>query len=205
MDLSEISGGVLYSVIANLHRYRGQDFLNHIENGSYYFMQRIYSHFGGKSPAWEPGTGYTYEGKNLECLERAKEFMREFILLGEDEMERALVEKSVAEAAKYSIKVKNKRFSPEVERLFLERCKGKKSRLTSLMSYCGKWGIIPENMTEITLVAGFEDGRRGDLGKEFIERLSEYKAKCKEMLAQIMKIEGIGEDESIATIMGKLG
>lgn len=205
MDLSKIPGGVLYSVVVTLHRYRGQDLSAHLESGSYYFMQRIYSHFGGKSPRWEPGKGYIYEGKNLECLEKAKEFMREFIQLGEDEVERALVERSVAEAAKYSVKVKNKRFSPEVERLFLERCKGKKSRLTSLMSYCGKWGIIPENMTEITLVAGFEGGRRGDLGKEFMERLGEYKAKCKEMLAQIMEIEGIGEDESIATIMGKLG
>lgn len=205
MDFSNIPSSVLYSVIASLHRYRGRNLAEMVDSGSHYFVQRIYSHFGGTNPRWEPLRGYFYEGKNLKCLEKAKEFMREFIQLSEDEMERALVEKSVAEAAKYSVKVKNKRFSPGVEAFFLERCKGKKSRLTSLMSYCGKWGIIPENMTEITLVAGFEGGRRGDLGKEFMERLAENKLKCKELLAQIMEIEGISESEPITTILEKLG
>lgn len=204
MDFSKIPANVLYGAACAAHRRRGDDFENLLQMNSHYWMGSVYSHFGGKSPPWGPLGGYFYEAGDLEALEKARDFMREFFGLTASEIESALVSKSVTEAAKYSVKVKMGRFIPEVEKLFFDRCRGKKSRLSALMSYCTAWSIIPENMTEVTLVAGFEDSRRGHLSKEFIKALAENKRKCKELLAQIMEIEGISESEPITTILEKL-
>lgn len=205
MDFSKVPGNVLYGAACAVHRYRGENFEDLLQRDSHYWMGSIYSHFGGKNPPWSPGKGYFYEAGNLGALEKSRAFMRELFVLSDAEIESALVSKSVTEAAKYSVKVKQGRFFPEVEKLFFDRCRGKKSRLSALMSYCTAWGIIPENMTEVMLVAGFEDSRRGHLSKEFMKKLAENKRKCKELLAQIMEIEGISESEPITTILGKLG
>jgi hypothetical protein len=130
--------------------------------------------------------------------------MRDFCSLSDLEAETALVNRSVTEAAKFSIKAKNQRLYPDVENLLMEKCKGKKSRLNALLTYCGHWGLVPDNMTEITIIAGFEGGRRGDLGKEFMRKLAANKKHCRELLEQIMKMDGISENEPITKIMERL-
>ena len=125
--------------------------------------------------------------------------------MGDLELEELLVARSTLDAANYSIKIKGSRLEQGPERELLERCKGKKSRLNALLTYCGKWDIMPDNMTEITMVAGFEGGRRGRIGSDFIKKLAENKRKCRALLSQIMKLEGIGEDEPIKRIMERLG
>lgn len=203
MDL-DLPANVLYGVATERWKY-GRNPL-HLENrlNSAWFLRRIYAHMGGRQPTWEHPTGYVYSEKDKKILLKAQEFMREVCALTEDEVDMALVSKSVTEAAKFSVKVKGQRFSPEVEKVFFERCKGKKRTLNALLTYCGKWGLMPENMTEITLVAGFEGGYRGELGKEFMKKLAENKRQCRDFLVQIMKMDGIGEDEPIAKLMERL-
>jgi hypothetical protein len=169
-----------------------------------HFIQRIHSHMGGEPPIWQHGKGYVYEGRSKKILEKAQDFMREFCCLTDAEVEAELVNRSVAEAAKYSIKAKGERLAPDAEKVFLERCKGKKSRLASLMTYCGRWGIMPDNMTEITLVAGFEGGRRGRIGTEFMKKLMANKKNCRELLEQIMKMNDIPETEPISRVLEHL-
>lgn len=204
MDLN-LPANVLYSIATDRWKY-GRDpsrLEDRIINGTW-FMRRIYFHLGGKQPTWEHPTGYVYSEKDKGIMLKAQEFMREFCALTDSEIELALVSKSVTEASKFSVKVKGARFEPEVEKVFFERCKGKKRTLNALLTYCGKWGLMPENMTEITLVAGFEGGYRGELGKEFMKKLAENKRRCRDFLAEIMKMNGISESDPISKIMEQL-
>lgn len=210
LDLAAVPVSFLYSISNTRWRYgRNPELLNsYITENNHWFVERAFSALGGKRPHYgnTGGTtwGYVYDPASKEILKKAQEFMRDFCMKSDVEIENLLVSRSVVEATKYSIKTKGQRLEPDVEKAFLERCKGKKSRLSSLMNYCGHWGIMPENMTEITLVAGFEGGRRGEVGKGFIKKLTAEKKKCRDLIAQIMKLEGIGEDEPIKKIMESL-
>lgn len=171
-----------------------------------WFCDRIYGYITRNNLG---SMGYLSDDKNereaqLQAATKARDFMRDFCRMSESDVESILVSKSTLDAANYSIKFKNERLASEAEKLFLERCKSKKSRLNALLMYCGKWDIMPENMTEITIIAGFEGGRRGEKGKEFMKKLAVNKRKCKELLAQIMKLEGIAENEPISKIMERL-
>lgn len=204
METDSLPVGVLYSMAMNRWRYgRTQDQVA-IRIDSHWFMGQLYKHLGGERPVWG-GNGYQFEGRNKETFKKAQEIMREFCSLSDLEVENILVNRSVSESARYSIKVKHERLLPEAEATFLERCKGMKSRTSSLLSYCGQWEIMPENMTEITMVAGFDGGRRGKMGEDFMKKLAANKRRCRDLLAQIMRLEGIGEDEPIKTIMARLG
>jgi hypothetical protein len=204
METSSIPTGVLYSMSMQRWRYARTPDALAMRIDSHWFVQRLHKHLGGKSPIWT-GSGYSMGEDSKDSFKKAQQIMREFCSLSDEEVEDMLVSRSVVEASRYSIKVKNQRLLPGPEGKFLERCKGMKSRTSSLLSYCGHWDIMPENMTEITMIAGFEGGNRGRMGEIFIKKLTANKRKCKELLAQIMKLEGIAENEPISTIMARLG
>jgi hypothetical protein len=168
-----------------------------------WFCEVAYKKITGSPPRFPWGSKLTDDQESN--LEQAWVFTRNFCGLAEEEVERILLSRSTLDLARYSIKVKGERLVPSVEREFLEKCKGKKSRINALLSYCGHWEIMPENMTEITMVAGFEGGRRGRIGSEFMKKLAENKRRCKDLLTQIMKLEGISEEEPISKIMARLG
>lgn len=199
MDFKTLPAADLYSMAKNRNMYGAIDKIgNYIEDA--WFLEPVYKHLTGKRLRY---TKITDEERPF--AEKAMEIMREFCALSDLEVEELLVSRSTLDAANYSIKVKKARLEQGPEREFLERCKGKKSRLNALLTYCGRWDIMPDNMTEITMIAGFEGGRRGRIGTNFIKKLVENKRKCRDLLSQIMKLEGIGEDEPIKRIMGRLG
>lgn len=201
-DLKKIPASQLYAMAKNRRRYGSQDRIaNYIGNG--WFLEPVFKHLSGKRPRW--GWGNQPSAEEAPFAEKSKEVMLAFCAMSDQEVENLLVSRSTLDATRYSIGVKGERLHPEVEKVLLERCKGKKSRINALLTYCGHWDIMPENMTEITMIAGFEGGRRGKIGKDFIKKLTVNKRKCRELLAQIMKLEGIGEDEPIRRIMERLG
>ena len=204
METSSIPAGILYNMAMQRWRYGRTAEKLALRIDSHWFVSRLHKHLGGKNPSWD-GSGYKMDVGSMDSFKKSQDLMREFCSLTDDEVEDILVARSVAEASRYSIKVKQERLLPGPESRFLERCKGMKSRISSLMSYCGHWDIMPENMTEITMVAGFDGGRRGKMGEAFIKKLTANKRKCRDLLAQIMKFEGIGEDEPIKAIMARLG
>lgn len=201
MDLKSLPSTLLYSMARYRWKYGRKDLETYIKN--IWFVDPIYKHKTGHRPRW--GYGSTIPDADLEVVKGCQALMREFCTLSDLEVETLLISKSTLDAAKYSVKHKGERLVPEAEAKFLELCKGRKSRLNALLTYCGRWDMMPENMTEITLVAGFEGGRRGQIGSDFMKKLSDNKRRCRELLAQIMKMEGIGEDEPIAKIMERLG
>lgn len=202
MDIKTLPASALYAMAKTRLRYGLPDRIDtYINNG--WFLEHVFKHLTGKKPRW--GWNNKITDEEVPFAEKSKEIMREFCAMGELEVESLLVSKSTLDAANYSIKVKGARLEPGPERELLERCKGAKSRLNALLTYCGRWDIMPDNMTEITMVAGFEGGRRGRIGTDFIKKLVENKRKCKDLLSQIMKLEGIGEDEPIKRIMERLG
>lgn len=201
-EIKKMPAATLYAMMRMRKRYGSSDRIgNYINNA--WFLEPAFKHLTGRRPSW--GWSKPIPEGDVEFAEKSREIMREFCSEDDGELESLLVSKSTLDAAKYSISYKGQRLQPDAERIFLERCKGKKSRINALLTYCGKWDIMPDNMTEITLVAGFEGGRRGRIGADFIKKLSANKRKCRELLAQIMKLEGIGEDEPIRTIMERLG
>lgn len=202
VDLQKLPAKTLYSMARNRRRYGSPDRIDTYVNNSW-FVEPVFKHLSGKKPRWGWSTKMTDEERPF--AEKSVEVMREFCRMSDQEVEGLLVARSTLDATKYSISIKGGRLHPEVEKVLLERCKGKKSRMSALLTYCGKWEIMPENMTEITMVAGFEGGRRGRIGTEFMKKLAANKRKCKDLLAQIMKLEGIGEDEPIKRIMERLG
>jgi hypothetical protein len=195
-EIEKMNAATFRSVMKMRRRYG-----SYINNA--WFLEPAFKHLTGRRPRW--GWKGDIPEADKDPAEKSREIMREICSMPDRDLEVMLVSKSTLEAANYSIKVKGERLCPEAERLLLERCKGKKSRFAALLSYCGRWDIMPENMTEVTMVAGFEGGRRGRIGVDFIKKLTENKRKCKELLAQIMKLEGIGEDEPIKRIMERLG
>lgn len=201
VKIEELPASVLYAVARLRWRY-GRDRLDtYIKQP--WFMEPLYKHVTGRRPKWAWGQQIPEEDGRV--LASCGEVMREFCAKSESEVENLLVSRSTLDAANYSVRVKGARLEDAAEREFLERCKGKKSRFNALMTYCGKWDIMPENMTEVTMVAGFEGGRRGRIGADFMKKLSDNKRRCKDLLSQIMKLEGIGEDEPIKKIMERLG
>lgn len=204
MKPDDLPTNVLYSVSTTRWRDGRDPSMMEKRLANVWFVERIYRHMGGKRPNWVHPTGYVYEPEDIKILERAKEFMREFCSMDDTELELLLINKSLTDAAKFSVKVKGERFTPEAEKVFLEGCKGKKRMLNALLMYCGKWGIMPDNMTEITMLAAFEGGRRGDLGKEFMKKMADRKRWCRDLLDQIMRMNGISESEPISTIMERL-
>ena len=202
VDFKKLPAKTLYMMARIRWRYGRPDRTDtYISNG--WFLEPIYKHLTGKKPRW--GWNNQISSEEIPFAEKSKEVMREFCCMTEAEVEELLVSHSTLDAANYSVRVKGARLEPGPERELLERCKGKKSRLNALLTYCGKWDIMPENMTEITMVAGFEGGRRGRIGVDFMKKLADNKRRCKDLLAQIMKLEGIGEDEPIKRIMERLG
>jgi hypothetical protein len=202
LDISTFSAAEIYSLARTRKRYGGPDRIETYANNAW-FCEVPYKHLAGARPRWRWDHLPTpEEQKNLQF---AREFMREFCSMSDEEVENLLVSRSTLDATKYSVSVKGERLCPTVEATFLERCKGKKSRMNAMLSYCGKWDIMPENMTEITLVAGFDGGRRARIGKDFLKKLESNKRRCKELLTQIMKLEGISEEEPISQIMARLG
>lgn len=204
MDLEKMPANVFYSIAVERWKY-GRDPQNLEDRlNSSWFTKRIYSYMGGKQPTWEHPKGYVYTKKDEQILLEAQAFMREVCGLTDEEVELALISKSVTEAAKFSVKVKFERFGPELEKVFFDKCRGKKRTLKALLTYCGHWGILPENMTEITLVAGFEGGYRGELGKEFMKKLAKSKRQCRDLVEQIMRMDGISASDPISRIMERL-
>ena len=206
MDFKTFPAGVLYSMARNRRRYGLPDCIEkYVKNA--WFLEPVFKHLTGRRPRWHwhPTDRCPVPEGDAPFAEKSEEIMREFCMMGEEELEALLVSRSTLDAANYSIRLKGARLEPGPERELLERCKGKRSRLNALLTYCGRWDIMPDNMTEITMVAGFEGGRRGKIGSDFIKKLSENKRRCKNLLSQIMKLEGIGEDEPIKKIMERLG
>lgn len=202
MDLKTLPAAALYSMAKSRRRYGHPDRIDsYIQSG--WFLEPVFKHLTGRKPRWGWNSKMTEDEKPL--AEKCIAIMREFCAMGDLEVEELLVSRSTLDAANYSIKIKGARLERGPERELLERCKGKKSRLNALLTYCGEWDIMPDNMTEITMVAGFEGGRRGSIGSDFIKKLAENKRKCRDLLSQIMKLEGIGEDEPIWRIMERLG
>jgi hypothetical protein len=207
-ELGKMSANAIYVMAKNRFRYgRSEKIESYINNA--WFLTPVFKHLTGRTPRWGwNSTGWKDAAvvpEDVPVVEKSMAIMREFCGMTEAEVEQLLVSRSTLDAAKYSVGVKGSRLEPGPERELLERCKGKKSRINALLTYCGKWDIMPDNMTEITMVAGFEGGRRGRIGVNFIKKLAENKKKCKDLLSQIMKLEGIGEDEPIKKIMERLG
>lgn len=202
MEISDFSAADVYSLARLRRRYGTPDRIQNYEK-QHWFCEVAYRKITGRRPKFPWGSKLTDEQESN--LEKAWVFTRNFCALSEEGVERIILSRSTLDLSRYSTKVKGERLVPSVEREFLEKCKGKKSRINALLSYCGHWEIMPENMTEITMVAGFEGGRRGRIGADFMKKLADNKRRCKDLLAQIMKLEGIGEDEPIARIMERLG
>jgi hypothetical protein len=201
-ELGKMNANTIYLMAKARFRYGRPDRIESYVMSAW-FLAPVFKHITGKSPRW--GWNKVVCPEEAPAAEKSILIMREFCSLSEAEVEQLLVSRSTLDAAKYSVSVKGSRLEPGPERELLERCKGKKSRLNALLTYCSKWDIMPDNMTEITMVAGFEGGRRGRIGVNFIKKLAENKRKCKDLLSQIMKLEGIGEDEPIKKIMERLG
>ena len=203
IELAKLSAKTLYSVSTIRWRYgRNPETLERSAE-QHWFISPLFSTFSKARPTWRDG-GYSYPAEVKSIAEACFGFMGEFCAMSDLDVEMLLVSRSTLDAARYSIKVKGERLHPDVEAILMERCKGKKSRMNALLMYCGKWDIMPDNMTEITMVAGFEGGRRGRIGADFIKKLGENKRKCRDLLSQIMKLEGIGEEEPISKIMERL-
>lgn len=200
-EIKKMPAATLYAMLRTRRRYGSPDRIGTYLNNAW-FLEPVFKHLTGRRPRW--GWNNQIPEDDVIFADKSREIMREFCSEDDGELEILLVSKSTLDAANYSIRYKGERLQPDAENLFLERCKGKKSRFNALLTYCGKWDIMPENMTEVTMVAGFEGGRRGKIGADFIKKLSANKRKCRELLAQIMKLEGIGEDEPIRTIMERL-
>jgi hypothetical protein len=202
IELGKMTANAIYMMAKNRFRYGQPDRIDSYVNNAW-FLEPVFKHLTGKSPRW--GWNKVISPEEAPAAEKSLRIMREFCGMMEAEVEQLLVSRSTLDAANYSVKIKGSRLEPGPERELLERCKGKKSRLNALLTYCGRWDIMPDNMTEITMVAGFEGGRRGRIGVNFIKKLAENKRKCRDLLSQIMKMEGIGEDEPIKKIMERLG
>lgn len=200
-EIEKMKADTLSSMMKMRWRYGSLDRIENFIDKSW-FIDPAFKHFTGRRPRW--GWKNEQPEADKDFVNKSGELMREICSMSDRDLELMLVSKSTLAAANYSIKVKTGRLCPDAERHFLERCKGKKSRFAALLSYCGKWEIMPDNMTEVTMVAGFEGGRRGKIGVDFMKKLSANKRKCKDLLAQIMKLEGIGEDEPIKRIMERL-
>jgi hypothetical protein len=206
-ELGKMNANTIYLMAKARWRYGRADRIESYFNNAW-FLSPVLKHLTGKIPRWgwnSTGWKNTVSPEDIPAVEKSIAIMREFCSMTEAEVEQLLVSRSTLDAAKYSVGVKGSRLEPGPERELLERCKGKKSRLNALLTYCSKWDIMPDNMTEITMVAGFEGGRRGRIGVNFIKKLADNKRKCKDLLSQIMKLEGIGEDEPIKKIMERLG
>ena len=205
LDLDKFEAKEIYSLAINRWRYGRPDQID-TSIKSTWFLEVPYKKLTGSKPRWHLENGnHKLTPEQTRDFDASVKFMREFCSMSDEEIETIIVSRSTLDAANYSTRVKKERLSPSVEKTFMERCKGKKSRMNALLSYCGHWGLVPENMTEITIVAGFEGGRRGRIGANFIKKLDENKKKCGELLAQIMKLEGISEEEPIKKIMERLG
>jgi hypothetical protein len=202
MDLKTLPAKTLYTMAHyrwSYSRSRGE-LDNYINNA--WFLSPVFKELTGKTPRWGWQNNVSAEDKPF--ADQSAEIMRKFCEMTDAEVEGLLVSRSTLDAAHYSIRYKRSRLDPAVEREFMEKCKGKKSRMNALVTYCGKWEIMPENMTEITMIAGFEGGRRGRIGSDFIKKLAENKRKCRDLLTQIMKLEGIDENEPITKILERL-
>lgn len=196
MDFKTMPAKTLYTIANYRWRYSRSNNLNAHINAAW-FLTPVFKELTGKTPRWGCD-------EDKEAKDQSAEIMRKFCEMTDAEVEGLLVSRSTLDAANYSIRYKQSRLDPAVEREFMEKCKGKKSRMNALIIYCGKWDIMPENMTEITIVAGFEGGRRGRIGSDFIKKLAENKRKCKDLLIQIMKFEEINENEPITKILERL-
>lgn len=194
IDISKLPSKVLFAVVRTRMRHgRDPDRLEYNKRLGW-FISPIHQHLQREGRSTAPN----------DLIESSVQFMLDFCAMSDLEVEKILVSRSSLDTVRYSLSMKGSRLHPEAERIFLERCKGKKSRMNALLTYCGKWEIMPENMTEITMVAGFEGGRRGRIGTDFMKKLAENKRRCKELLEQIMKLDGISEDEPISKIMERL-
>jgi len=211
MDFKTLPAKTLYTMAHYRWRYSRSrnDFKTYINNA--WFLTPVFKELTGKNPRWGLATRTLAGGwqNNISAedkpfADQSAEIMTKFCEMTDAEVEGLLVSRSTLDAAHYSIRYKRSRLDPAVEREFMEKCKGKKSRMNALIIYCGKWEIMPENMTEITMIAGFERGRRGRIGSDFIKKLAENKRKCKDLLVQIMSLEGIDENEPITKILERL-
>lgn len=203
IELAKLSTKTIYAIATTRWRYGRDPEVYAAVDFSPMFISPLLSAFSKVRPLWRNGV-YSYPDEIKSVAEACFVFMKEFCAMSDLDVETHLVSRSTLDAARYSIKVKGERLHPDVEAILMERCKGKKSRMNALLMYCGKWDIMPDNMTEITMVAGFEGGRRGKIGADFIKKLGENKRKCRDLLSQIMKLEGIGDEEPISKIMERL-
>ena len=126
-------------------------------------------------------------------------------ILTEEETEIFL--KSPKWAVKYA-KFTNKRFSPSVEKRFIEGKElGTRASQTArayVLEYCKLFSIILDNYNEILLKEGFgekKSKRESEANKAYLKAIQEEKEKCLNFLCKLMQSNSLTEKDSIEKLM----
>jgi hypothetical protein len=113
------------------------------------------------------------------------------------ELEIFIASRSPSSAATIAVS-HNRRLCPEAEKKVTEKAKHK----ATLLSYCGKFGIVLDDMSKITLKASFEDKSWRE--KNYIKKIEDTKKQLKDFLSQMVCIGQIDPNQTVQDLIQNL-
>ena len=114
-----------------------------------------------------------------------------------EELEDILMNRSTASAVTWA--TRNGRLLNEKK--FMELCRNTELGRKHWAKYCYTFMIIPENHAEIMLEATFGNSANS---KEYVKKIQRAKRKCRSFIIQLMKSDGVSENDLIRTLLEKL-
>jgi hypothetical protein len=105
----------------------------------------------------------------------------EWALSDSDALEEYIAKRSPSTAAELALR-NGRRLCPVAEKFITEKAKSK----PKLLEYCSNFGILLDDMSQITMKAAFEDDSRRE--KEYIKKMEHTKKRIKEFLEQMVSI-----------------
>ncbi len=168
---------VIYPILKEAHWYHGLD-----QKVPQWSRDRVLNRFKSANP-------------NLPC-ELAAELL-DWGFNNPKELEIFVARRSPRSAAEMSVR-RNRRLCEEAEKIVANKAKDK----ATLLDYCGKFGVILDDMSKITLKASFQDDSWRE--KKYIKKIEETKRQLKGFLTQMLSIGQIDPNQTVDELVKSL-
>lgn len=136
------------------------------------------------------------EKKRPEFLNLAKDLF-EWGRNNQIELEILLASRSPSTAAKLAVSYK-RRLCPEAEKFVT----GKAGDRATLLEYCGKFGIVLDELTKVTMKAAFNDEAHRE--KRYIKKLEATKRVVQDYLTQMINIGRVDPNITVQQLIESL-
>jgi hypothetical protein len=113
------------------------------------------------------------------------------------ELEIFVARRSPRSAAEMAVR-RNRRLCEEAEKIVSEKAKDK----GTLLDYCGKFGVILDDMSKITLKAAFQEKSWRE--KRYIKKIEDTKRQLKSFLSQMVAVGQIDPTQTVEELVSSL-